>query len=244
MEIYGQQQASGLLERLLNKNAPGRTIILTGEKGTGKFTLAVQLAEKALNKNPFISSDFIFYRNDDFSLKTRFFLQNRDNEKIKKLSNPYFFYLMGRLSSAIAYGETGKSSLKLKKIKKGPESYSTADFRNDLEEILLNNRVPEVLETNTPFAENLISVSDELTKKKRIPIDFIRNLIAFNSQKPSGNLRLSIIANFENATDEAQNSSLKLFEEPSETSMIILTADSIRNILPDHYLQKHYYPYE
>lgn len=251
-EILGQEQAVSILRRLLREKSEGRTLILLGERGIGKFSLALNFAEEILCKNPFLSTDFLFYRNDDFSLKTRYFLNNLQNEKMKPGIKKYFYYLLGRISSAYTFGEIGKSTLKFKKDSKSRSSkstdaeikssasYSINDFRMDLEETLLNGTFYEILESGSKkgdlryssLRENLISISDDITKKQKIPIDFIRSLIEYNSQKSTQNLKISIIGNFENATDEAQNSSLKLFEEPSRGNMIILTADTIAPILP------------
>ncbi len=237
--IIGQDQAAAILEKIRREQTRGRTLILLGDKGTGKFSLAADFARDILNKNPFLSADFKFYRNDDFSLKTRFFINNINVEALHNKAVEYFYYLLGRISNSIAYNETGKSSIKLKKIKKAgqqkgskSEAYGIADFRNDLEEILINGKFIEEMSGNTAFVENCIIVSDEVSKKERIPIDFVRDLIAFNSLKSQYDYKVSVIGNFENATEEAQNSGLKLFEEPSDRSIIILTANSIDNILP------------
>jgi DNA polymerase III delta prime subunit len=229
--IQGQTQAITILQKLLDENVRGRTIILLGNAGIGKFTAAVKFASALLQGNPFLSPDFLFYRNDDFLLKTRFLLENIRQEGIKKLVPDYLFYLLGRISSAYSLGEIGKT-LKLKKLTKGGESPNIQDFQIELEEILLNGKTFDFLENNPAFRDNLVQVSEALSTKQRVPIDFIRSLIQFHSRKPAGKVKVSIIGNIENATEEAQNSSLKLFEEPTYNSLIILTASQTKTILP------------
>lgn len=229
--IKGQIGAVSLLQNFLDEKADGRTIILQGEKGTGKFTSAVQFAGELLGKNPFLSADFNFYRNDDFSMKTRFYLEKKNNPKVRVKIPSYLFYLLGRLSAAVTLGEVGKSSVKFKKPAKGGESSNALDYRSELENILLNDRLDEQLE-NPAFASGLTAVSDEISKKKRVPIDFIRNTIDFHSLKSSSGKRITVIGGFESATEEAQNSSLKLFEEPAPGSLILLTAENLGPILP------------
>ena len=72
--IVGQTRATSLLMKLVNENFQGRTLIFLGERGVGKFSTACGLARAVLKKNIFVSPDFQFYRNDDYTLKTNFFL--------------------------------------------------------------------------------------------------------------------------------------------------------------------------
>lgn len=229
--IQGQAGAVSLLQNFLDEKADGRTIILQGDKGTGKFTSAVRFAAELLGKNPFLSADFNFYRNDDFSMKTGFYLEKRKNPKVQEMLPSYLYYLLGRLSVAVALGEIAKSSVKFKKAGKGGETSNVMDFRSELENVLLNNRLGEELE-NPSFTAGLLAVSDEISKKKRVPIDFIRGTIEFHSLKSPSGKRVTVIGSFESATEEAQNSSLKLFEEPAPGSLILLTAENLGGILP------------
>lgn len=229
--IQGQIGAVSLLQNFLDEKADGRTIILHGPKGTGKFTSCVAFATELLGKNPFLSSDFNFYRNDDYSMKTRFYLEKKDNPKVREKIPPYLFTVLGRLSAAVALGEIGKSSVKFKKAAKGTDSSNILDYRSELEGILLNGQLDEQI-SNPVFISNLTAVSDEISKKKRVPIDFIRNTIEFHSLRSTIGKRITVIGGFESATEEAQNSSLKLFEEPAPGSLILLTAENLSGILP------------
>lgn len=230
-DIKGQIGAVSLLQNFLDDKADGRTIILQGPKGTGKFSSALAFASELLGKNPFLSSDFNFYRNDDLSMKTRFYLERTDNPKVREKLPSYLFYLLGRLSAAVALGEIGKSSVKFKKTAKEAGSSNILDYRSELEAVLLNGQLDQEL-SNPAFVSNLTAASDEISKKKRIPIDFIRNTIEFHSLRSSAGKRITVIGGFESATEEAQNSSLKLFEEPAPGSLIVLTAESLSNVLP------------
>ncbi len=228
--IKGQPQAEAVIQKLLKENTFGRTLIFLGERGCGKFSAAVDTAEKILLKNPFSSADFIFYRNDNYSIKSRFMLKNYSKGAIKTILPSYLSYLLGRLSTAISMSEIG--NVKLKRISQGKESSSIQEFRNELDEIIINQKYYDLIESNPSFSENLIAVSDELSKKQRIPIDFIRSAIEFNSMKTSGGHKITLIGNFENAAEEAQNAALKLLEEPPAGNLIILTANSSAGILP------------
>lgn len=251
-EILGQPGALSLLENFLDSQSPGdkyggeqnaqeirsappgRTVLLQGEKGTGKFTAAVRFARSVLGVNPFFSPDFLFYRNDDYFLKTRFFLKNLKNQALQPRLAEYFSGVLGRLSQAVALGEVGKSGLKFRKNPAAKsESYQLPDFQTDLERILLSeNPVSALQDMDAAMKENLSSVSEEISKKKRVPIDFIRSVIAFHSLKSSSGRRITVIGDFDNATEEAQNAALKLFEEPAPGSWILLTSARPDSLLP------------
>ncbi|OHD54616.1 MAG: hypothetical protein A2Y33_04405 [Spirochaetes bacterium GWF1_51_8] len=222
--LVGQKHPSALLQKLLNEDFQGRTLVFSGVPGCGKFTAGILFAEKILGKDPFLSPDFLFYRNDDFALKTRYFIRNTANEKLHELVKRYFRYFLGRISQAVFLGEI-PDKLKEKKI-------DIASIREELETGILNGGLIQRLGSDTAFAEKLQKISDELSKKQKIPIDFIREAIEFHSRKSSGNRRITIIGDFENATVQAQNSALKLFEEPSPTSLIIITVSDIGQVLP------------
>ena len=88
--IEGQARAVSVISRLIDENISGRTVILLGDRGCGKFTAAAGLAENLLQSgngrmSPFLSPDFMFYRNDLFSVKTRYYLDNIKNDRVKSL---------------------------------------------------------------------------------------------------------------------------------------------------------------
>jgi DNA polymerase III delta prime subunit len=225
--LIGQSRAELVITRLMEERISGRTIILLGGRGCGKFTAAVEISKNILGKDPFFSTDFMFYRNDSFSVKTGFFLDKINEGRIREIFPAYLGYLSGRLSSAIALGEVGNI-----KLKKSAGTYTLSEFRNDLYNIANSREIKNFEETDPELRENLLTVSAELSKKNTIPIDFIRSAIEFNSLKSSSGCKVTVIGNFEKATEEAQNASLKLLEEPPDGNLIILTSDSGYGILP------------
>ena len=160
-------------------------------------------------------------------------MSNLGNKSLEKAGIDYLYYLSGKLSSAVSFGEIGKS-FKLKRLKKetGAGAYTVNDFRTELEVMLVNGAFMETLAANPALVENVIAISDEVSKKQKVPIDFIREMIEFNSRTSTSRYKISLVGNFENATEEAQNSSLKLFEEPPASSLILLTASTTATILP------------
>jgi DNA polymerase III delta prime subunit len=222
--LIGQKHPAILLQKLLKDDFQGRTLIFHGNPGCGKFSAGLFLSEEILRKDPFLSPDFLFYRNDNFSLKTKYFIQNIANEKLREQLIRYLKYLLGRISQSIFLGEL-PDKIKDKKIE-----FSV--LREELEFEILNNSVYKRLTEDKEFAGKIERASDELTKKQKIPIDFIRETIDFHSQRASGHRRITLIGGFENATVQAQNSALKLFEEPPSQSLIILTVSELSQILP------------
>jgi DNA polymerase III delta prime subunit len=94
------------------------------------------------------------------------------------------------------------------------------------------------------LSESLIVSSDA---KGTIGIDAIRYLKHFLWQKPTNSLRkTAIIKEAESLTPEAQNSALKILEEPPKSALIIFVADAEENLFPTliSRLQKIYFPSE
>jgi hypothetical protein len=83
-------------------------------------------------------------------------------------------------------------------------------------------------------------------EKGSIGIDAIRDVKRFLWQKASlgAGTRIAIIENAENMTFEAQNSALKIVEEPPANCLIIFTANNENNLLPAlrSRLQKMHFP--
>ncbi|MDP3015133.1 MAG: hypothetical protein Q8N28_01840 [bacterium] len=99
------------------------------------------------------------------------------------------------------------------------------------------------------FAQSLVNFSETLIiepdEKGTIGIDIIRSLKYFLWQKPiSSNLRIVIIKEAENLTNQAQNAALKIVEEPPESALIIFIVKNIENLLPTltSRLQKIHFP--
>jgi len=83
-------------------------------------------------------------------------------------------------------------------------------------------------------------------EKGSIGIDAIRDVKSFLWQKASSKsgMRTAIVENAENMTFEAQNSALKIVEEPPANCLIIFTANNENNLLPAlrSRLQKIHFP--
>jgi len=82
------------------------------------------------------------------------------------------------------------------------------------------------------FHPDIIEVK-QLLKKEKIGIDQIRELKGKLALTPfSGRYKIAIIEEAERLTDEAANSFLKLLEETSKKSIIILISSNLRTISP------------
>lgn len=219
-EIIGHSNSISILEKLFQGDFPGRTIIFQGNAGIGKFSTALSLSEKLLGQNPFLSMGFQFFRNDQFFLKTQYFLKHLEISHFDRRIQRYFHYLKSRIAAEIALGTpSGKSG-------------QYQEMRQELEDDLITGQLITRLSGDQSYRERVADISAELTKKQKIPIDFIRSAIEFHSQKAIGDYKITVIGEFENATQEAQNAALKLFEEPPHSSTIILTVNHLNHVLP------------
>ncbi len=222
-EIKGHRKILEILNRIAGF---GRGLILEGKRGIGKFSIGVTLAKKILDINPFLSNDFLYYRNDDFLLKTRFFLKysGEDKRNLTRIEN-YFFYFFSRTLKALQYNEI--SNLKLTGF--SGNKVDLYDFINEGTNLLIEKRFIDFLLKNE-INESLLKISENISKKSVIPINFIREWKEFDSFKK--NKKVVIVGDFENANIEAQNSALKILEEPSMDTLVILTTSDISRILP------------
>lgn len=216
LPIYGQKRAELVLSKLFQNHFQARTIIFSGSQGVGKYAAALELSGSLLGQNPFLSSDFQSFRNDRYLLKTRYFLQAFSHQQKNPAFSRYFWTLLSRMGQSVFLDEnSGKKSL-------------FSETREKLESILLSERFDELI----TISEELEEVSLFLSKRKKIPIDFIRSSIDFHSVSPSGRYKITLIGNFDDSTPEAQNAALKLFEEPPQSSLILLTCSEKERILP------------
>jgi len=222
-KIKGQDRALSVLSKLLSKNKASRTLLFLGPRGSGKMTTALEVARFLLEKNPLLSPDVSVYRNDNYGLKTRYFLDllKKEGEEATGVLN-YFHILLNRLSQAVYLGEFSNDILSKHKVQ---------DFRSEFEENLLNQSFVSWVEEKK-VKNRLEALSDILETKHLVPIRQIRHLIDFHHYHSDAPYRISILGEFDQATEEAQNSSLKLLEEPGENTLIILTAVSAERLLP------------
>ncbi len=185
-----------------------RTLLLLGEDGWGKTSCALDIAELILKQNPLMSSDFFYFRNDAFSLKTEYFLTKAPNTD---MAWTWLYLLQRRISIMSSIGEKFTNNKTIKE---------------QLEEYILRGAFPQ----DEKFIAQLIQVAQELDKKNDIPINVIREAISFHAVKSSG--RVSVLADFDIANPDTQNAALKLLEEPHPNHWLILTAKSEKKLLP------------
>lgn len=215
--LQGQPRASTLLQEILLSQTYGRTYILAGPRGSGKMTAALGLAAALLGDNLFNDPDLSFYRNDAYSLKTRWFLQRAAQGKNQEQAADYLQLLLARAGRAVQLGELKNS---------------VHDLLLETQDMLRHTDWPDQLRTDSPAAKSLLEISEDLESKKKLSIGYIRSLISDHEQKPGRSLRISILGDFELASVEAQNAVLKLLEEPPATSLLLLTASQPSLLLP------------
>ncbi len=153
MGIIGHKKNIALLERQISKNRLAQAYLFWGPENVGKFTLALDLAEKLTGqRNQKVNSEMIIIRPNEE--------KNGDPEKK--------------------------------------------------------------------------SVSDKkISSKKEIKVEQIRELqrkLSFFSEK--GKYKVAIIDEAERMNKQAQNALLKTLEEPNDMSLIILTAQNDKKLLP------------
>lgn len=87
--------------------------------------------------------------------------------------------------------------------------------------------------TEVIFLEPGRHLSDEKAAEKEIGINDIRELKKILSLKTQGNIYRPVVINSaENLTEEAQNSLLKILEEPGERNVFILISKNLELLLP------------
>ncbi|MGL5956822.1 MAG: hypothetical protein ACRC0X_09555, partial [Brevinema sp.] len=188
-----------------------RTLLLTGDSGWGKTACALDLAELILKENPLTSSNFFYFRNDQWSLKAEFFLKHfPDSEE----AWTWLYLLQRRVGMILVIEENFSSEVKLPFIKE------------QLDECINQHIFPQ----DVKFIDQLLQLTLALDKKTGIPINVIREAITFHSVQSTG--RVSILADFDMADPPTQNAALKLIEEPYPNHWLILTAQTEKTILP------------
>ncbi len=186
-----------------------RTLLLLGDDGWGKTACALDIAELVLKQNPLTSSDFFYFRNDSFSLKTEYFLTKNPNTD---MAWTWLQLLQRRINIMPSIEETFTTKV--------------PNIKEQLNEYILRGAFPQ----DEKFIDQLLQIAQALDKKSNVPINVVREAIAFHSVKSSG--RVSVLADFDMANPDTQNASLKLLEEPYPNHWLILTAKSEKNLLP------------
>ncbi len=91
--------------------------------------------------------------------------------------------------------------------------------------------IDEILGKNNCNSPDLIRVEE--VEKKTIGIDKAKDIISLAYKKPYQNKnKIIIIESSHNLTNQAQNSLLKILEEPPQNTLIILLAENINFFLP------------
>lgn len=236
IEIVGQDVACNILEKIKTLNIRGRSILLYGPKGVGKFTSALILAHKLIgHKNVLFANhpDLFIYRYDDWKTKLLLFQKqlqwgNISEVRLKIFAGTVLFHylLEEAISGKIEEEEEEESSRKRKKKKVGisDKIQIVSDYILSTKP-LSTNKLQEIL----GYLEDFIK---PLEKRKAIPIEVVRKMIAFHMEKPYGNIKISIIGDIDKMTLESANALLKLTEEPPEDALIILTTTNLDAVLP------------
>lgn len=220
----GAPQSAFLLERLITQSQ-GRLIILHGEKGIGKTTLALLTLSHLYGESFIFSQNFQFFRPDQYDMKLSYYLKtiSPTNQKHLLLWGVQFLHQLSHL-------------LYLKEIKAAPIKYRQKNLTIDefctfLQDLLQRENCASVLSEDQQLQKILLLLAEKISERTHIPISFIHEVIRFHQYK-SDTARVTFIGNWEQATLEAQNASLKLFEEMPSSSHIILHTNNIERILP------------
>ncbi|URA10963.1 DNA polymerase III subunit delta' [Thermospira aquatica] len=219
----GNPKQKLILTRVLTQSQ-GRLVILSGEKGVGKTTLALLTLAELYGESFLLSPNFQFFRLDEYAIKLSFYLTSPSPEREKQILL-WGLQFLSHLSQLIALKEIKTKSIKYK------ENLSMDDFRSLVYEKLMDKTFAKLVQEDTLFQKAILSLAEEISEKKSIPIAFIQEVIRFHKYK-SYIPHITFIGGWENATPEAQNASLKLFEEMGESSRIILQTNSLEDVLP------------
>ncbi|MGL4561056.1 MAG: hypothetical protein ACRCV0_02035 [Brevinema sp.] len=188
-----------------------RALLFIGKTGWGKFSSGIDFAKNILNTDPLASSDFFCFRNDHFTLKTEFFLTKIPHSRE---AWEWLFLLQRRINISKQIDETLSTGAKLGTIKE------------QFDEYLALQQFP----VDQKFISQLINLCESFDKKSGIPINVIREAVAFHSVH-SNHGRVSILGDFDTADETTQNAALKLLEEPHPNHWVILTAENTKNII-------------
>jgi len=208
----GNKKAISILKSLSVLKGQNRAVLLLGNKGWGKTSTALDFATNILQTSPLDSSDIFIFRNDDYSLKTEFFIKNHPNSSYY---NTWLKLLLRRLNMSTLIEET----LSL------PSGIKLISIKEELQEYINYSIIPD-----EKHIQKLLNLTAILDKKNGIPINIIRELNKFHSIK-SNKGRVSILSDFHMADETTQNATLKLLEEPHKNHWIILTATNTQSII-------------
>ena len=92
----------------------------------------------------------------------------------------------------------------------------------------LNDLIPNFKWENNPD----LKIIERIKTKKSIGIEEVRTISGFLKIKPLGQRKIVVIKEANLLTTEAQNSLLKILEEPPTYAQIFLESNTIENLLP------------
>ena len=92
----------------------------------------------------------------------------------------------------------------------------------------INNLIPNFKWENNPD----LKIIERIKTKKSIGIEEVRTISGFLKIKPLGQRKIVVIKEANLLTTEAQNSLLKILEEPPIYAQIFLESNTIENLLP------------
>ncbi|MGL4388267.1 MAG: hypothetical protein ACRCTJ_02590, partial [Brevinema sp.] len=211
MNFRISNKATSLLKQFCDNPTQSRALLLVGKKGWGKFSSGIDFASIILNQNPLQSSNFFAFRNDQFALKTEFFLTKIPHSPT---SVEWLLLLQRRINMSILIQES---------LGTGSQITST---KEDLDNYIAQNEFPD-----KKLITQLITLCEYFDKKNGIPIDIIREINKFHAMH-SDHGRISLIGDFDQADETTQNAALKLLEEPHPNHWLILTAENEKKLIP------------
>ncbi|MFN4215946.1 MAG: hypothetical protein ACK4HQ_00885 [Brevinematales bacterium] len=213
-----------LLERILTQSQ-GRLLVVNGEPGIGKTSLVLLTLARLYGEDFLLSPSFQFFRPDDYDMKLSYYLAYPTPLQTSHLQL-WGIQFLAHLSQLMFLKEIKTPHFSYKK-----QSYNLDEFRTLIHTLLMQKSFASTLLEDKEFQKHILSLAEEITKKKSIPIAFIQEVIHFH-QYTSDIPRVTFIGSWEMATLEAQNAALKLFEEMPLNSRIILQTNAIENVLP------------
>ncbi|MGL4393892.1 MAG: hypothetical protein ACRCS8_01520 [Brevinema sp.] len=211
MSFRVSNKATSLLQRFCDTPTQSRALLLIGKNGWGKFSSGIDFAENILGTDPLQSSDFFCFRNDQFALKTEYFLTKTP---ATKAAWDWIYLLQRRINVSLLIGESLGTGAKI------------ATTKDDLDSYIAQKEFPQ----DKKFMDQLLTLCGIFDKKTGVPIDIIREISKFHAMH-SDHGRVSLIGNFDQADETTQNAALKLLEEPHPNHWLILTAENEKNII-------------